>query len=174
MVALLHVCHLVTVPCFCGSLILPTSIPSCRVPPSILGHSPPTHKQSPLPRLAPQSPHSSTHPSCTLADIRIPGLSMSMQGLMAWATSNVNLTLSYFATDQLFHSLLTAQIFPSVPTNLPISGSFSRCGETLCSSNSLQRCVCPIPIPLFPFFFISSCLGMWGSFLSFLASRVFC
>ena len=131
-----------------------------------------TPKSSPLPRLALQSPHSSTQPSCTLADICIPGLSMSVQGYgMDCLCRSIS---SYFATDQLFHSLLTAQIFPSVPSNLPISAGVSPNVGTSLFLQLPFRGVCPSPRPLFPFFFISSCLVMWGSFLSFLVSRVFC
>ena len=52
---------------------------------------------------------------------------MNVQGCgkaVAW-TACVDLTLSYFATDLMFHSFLTAQIFPSVPANLPISAGVS-------------------------------------------------
>ena len=132
-----------------------------RVPPSHpLRLSPHTQEQS-SPPLALQSPHSSTQPSCTLADIRIPGLSMNVQGCGMDCLCRSNSVLFCHRPDV---SLL---ISPSVQ-------EFLQMWEPLCSSNSPSRGVCPIPLSLFPFFFISSCLVMWRSFLSFLVSRVFC
>lgn len=83
---------------------------------------------------------------------------------MAWAAC-VDLTLSYFATDQLFHSLLTAQIFPSVPTNLPISAGVSPdVGTSLFLQLPFKGCVSH-PNSSFSFLLYFILLGYVGIFL---------
>ena len=113
-------------------------------------------------------PHVPTPSPCKYQWAHVPV--WGMQGCGTYHLHKSHSVLS--ATDQLFHPPPRPSDAPLLSQLISPSGGFPTCGN-LSSSAPHKGCrFHPTSSPLlFPFFFLSSYLVMWRSFLSFLASK---